>query len=287
MNRKVNTKSVELTNEQAIDKIYEILNQYEIFTKGGQPLARKPLDIEQVNEYGIINPGIKDMSNIIDKLWRKGYKDAKDPNDRENVLNQYNQREDKLFDAISDYSRFAIIIPNYQSLPALLSYLLGKFGGKVVIHDEKHDHKKDYEAVHLHFNYKGINVELQFHTKEYAQLKQATDIFYHAYVNVPTPNNSEIKAQYDAQQAEITQYCQMVYQRSDFQASIPAIEAAVDAYETKQKDNNSQLKKPMKLAHFCEVWGKAHNVQNELAERLPRHLVKFSEIENDKIVLGK
>lgn len=286
MDKNVNTKTVELTNEQAIDKIYEIQNQYEIFTKGGAPLKREPLNIERVGEYGLINPGVKDMSNIIAKLCRKGYKDAKDPNDKENILNQYNQREDELFNKLSDYSRFTVIIPNYQSLPALLSYFLGSFGGEVIIHDEKHDNKKDYEAIHLHFNYKGVNVELQFHTKEYAELKQATDIFYHAYANVPTPNNSVIKEEYDAQQAAIAKYCQVVYQRSDFKASLPAIEAVVAAYKEKQK-NPTNLKEKMKFSYFCAVWRKALMVQKELAETLPNILRQFTQLEKDSIALEK
>lgn len=277
---------MELTNKQAVDKVYAMLNRYKFFTKGKQPLSRQPLEIEQVNEFGMINPGIKDMYNIIDKLWRKAYKDAKNPNDKEGVLNQYNQREAELFNTISDYSRFTIIIPNYQSLPALLAYFLSEFGGEVIIHDEAHDHKGDYQGVHLHFNYKGVNCELQFYTKPEAELKQATDHFYHAYVNVPSLNNSAIKEQYDAQLAEITEYCQVIYQRSDFKASLPEIESVVAAYNGKQ-NINFQPRKRMKLSHFCEVWRKAELVQRELAERLPRHLIKFSEIEKDTTVLGK
>ena len=42
---------------------------------------------------------------------------------------------EKLFDKISDWTRFAIIIPNYESAPAILGSFLGEFGGEMTCHN--------------------------------------------------------------------------------------------------------------------------------------------------------
>ena len=151
MTKKTNTPAVELTNDQAIDAIYAISNT-----------ERKPFTYQPVGRYGIVNPGTKCWPSLLAKLERKTRtkEDVLNHTTQAEILDRYNGHEDDLFDKLSDWSRFAIIIPDYTSAPALLGDFLGEFGGKAEIHT-----KPDYQAIHWHGVYKDVNVEFQCHTK--------------------------------------------------------------------------------------------------------------------------
>ena len=80
----------------------------------------------------------------------------------------------------------------------VIAQFLSEFGGRIDIHE-----KPDYEAIHQHTNYKNVNLEFQFHTQEYAELKKATDLFYHNYNNVILQKNSRVAEQYEREQQQI------------------------------------------------------------------------------------
>lgn len=256
MNEQFNNPQMELDNEQAINAIYDL--ERKVF---GDKVQREPLAIKEIaNEsgvLGIVNPGAKNIFNMLQKLDRKirTTDDAENNVEMGDIIDRnYNGHDAELFDKLSDWSRFAIIIENHKALPNILDCFLQKFGGDVVIHE-----RADYNAVHLHTNYKDVNVEFQFHTKENAELKKATDVDYHAYNNIVVPKNSQIEDERKSMEDEIKKYCQIVYSHSDFAENISAVKAVKDKYA--QQEYKPQTPK---LSHFCEYAKKAEIVQNEL-----------------------
>ena len=274
MATKTNTRAVELTNDQAIDAIYAISN-----TK------REPFKYQKVGRYGIVNPGTKDWTSILTKLERKTRtkEDIINHTSQAEILDRYNQNEAELFDLLSDWSRFAIIIPDYKSAPALIADFLGEFGGEINIHT-----KPDYQAIHWHGVYKDVNVEFQFHTEEYTELKKATDAFYHQWKDIPIEKNSKVEDDYNRQRDDITKYCQIVYGRSDFMANLFNVQSVVDAYQFRQLEALQGKEEPNqereKLSHFCMYAKKAEIVQNELADYLPEFLTKLSQMEKTELI---
>lgn len=249
-----------------------------------QYIEKMPFDyddykIKEIGKYGLVNPGPKGIANLLEKIERRtrtgnlSMADAIDLN--------YNQKEDEIFNTINDWSRFSIIVPNYAAAPKLVAYLLGQFGGDVKVHDKKHDkQEKGYEALHLNFNYKDINTEIQIHTKDYLELKKATDIFYHTYVNIVTPDRSLALAEKEAQLKTMVKYCKMIQQTSDFQKFVPEIEEIKNDYAAK----SIEPKHRSKLKHFCMACQKANAVQNELADTLPTILKEFINIQGTELI---
>ena len=277
LNTTKTTPKAELNNEQAIIALYELLKN----AFPNKNIQREPLNIQTIGNYGIINPGTKHIQNVLLKLDRKTRsKDDADKNaSMAEVINHvvktnYHKNECKLYNEIRDWSRFTIVIPDYASAPAVVASFLAKFGGKIDFHE-----RDNYEAIHQHTTYKDVNVEFQFHTKEYAELKRATDIFYHEYNNIVVPKNSRIESEKDAIEKQMTQYCQIVYNRSDFKESLPAVRQVADDYLEKKPQTPKQ-----RLRHFLEIVAKAEYVQKELSEILPQFLAKINEA--DKIQLG-
>lgn len=272
-----NTHKVELTNDQAIDAIYAISN-----TK------REPFVYQQIGRYGIKDPKTKSWPSLLAKLERKTRTrdDVLNHTSQSDIFNRYANNEANLFDKISDWSRFTIIIPDYNSAPALLADFLGEFGGEAEIHA-----KPDYQAIHWHGVYDGVNVEFQFHTKEYAELKKATDAFYHQYKDIPIEKNSQIEDEYNRQRDEIIKYCQIVYGRSDFMANIYKVQNVIDTYKFRQletiKNNSGSKQEPEKLSHFVMYAKKSEIVQDKLAKYLPEFLTKLSQMERTGLVLDK
>lgn len=249
-----------LTKDQAIDAIYTISNG-----------KREPFEYQKVGNYGFINPKAKSFDSIVAKLIRKtrSKEDIVNKVSDEEILNRYNQHEDELFDKLSDWSRFAIILPNYQTAPVVLANFLEKFGGEVTIHN-----RNEYKAIHQHTRYKDVNLEFQFHTKDFLELKKATDIFYHTYKDVPMEQNSKIKDEYDKQCKEISDYCLMVYQQSDFEKNVFNLQKVVDAYNFNKllTQNKAETQEGDKLSHFIMYARKAEMVQRELTGYLPQFL---------------
>lgn len=259
-NQNNDNEIVGLTNDQAIDAIYTI-------SQG----TREPFVYQKIGKYGLINPGAKNFDSTIAKLIRKTRTkdDIINKVSDEEILNRYNKNEDELFDQLSDWSRFSIILPNYQSAPVVLANFLDKFGGEASIHN-----RNEYKAIHQHTTYKDVNLEFQFHTKDFLELKKATDIFYHTYKDVPMEQNSKIKDEYDKQCKEIGDYCLMVYQRSDFDKSLFNIQKITDAFNFDQllTENTTVQQSDNKLSHFIMCARKAEMVQRELADYLPKFL---------------
>ncbi len=263
-------------NEQSINAIYELLGQ----TFPDKNIQREPLITEQVGNLAFVNPGTKSIYNAFQKLDRKirSKSDAENNIEMKDIIQRdYAGRNADLLDNLSDWSRFAIIIPNYTSAPEIVENFLHQFGGQVDFHE-----RPDYEAIHLHTNYKDVNLEFQFHTKEYAELKKATDVFYHQYNNIVVMKNSKIEDQKKTLEDAIIQHCQTVYQGSDFKASLPKVEAVYEKY----KAQNATVPTP-KLKHFCEYVKKADMVQKELSEFLPTFLQpmnKLASVQNSQVI---
>jgi len=267
-----NNKAIELTDEQAIDAIYDILQH----TSYGEKIKREPLDINQVGKFGIINPGPKNFNHVLKKLFRKikTKTDAENKTTLSDVVNRdYHNNEEKLFDKISDWTRFAIIIPNYESAPAILGSFLGEFGGEMTCHN-----REDYKAIHLHTKYKDVNIEFQFHTKAHAELKKVTDIFYHEYNNIVVEKNSAIEDEKIETQNKMEPYCRMVYNRSGFNENLPAIQNIYKEYQSR-KPFDPKEHEP-KLKRFCEYYSKAYLIQEELSQYLTLFLTKLNDMEN-------
>ena len=266
MKRTKNTEPVEFTNDQAIDAIYAISDA-----------ERQPFAYQKIGRYGLINPGTKDWMSTFEKLGRKTRtrEDELNHTSTDEILNRYSGHEDELLDLLSDWSRFAIIIPDYKSAPALVAQFLAEFGGKIDFHT-----KPDYYAIHWHGNYKDVNTEIQFHTKEFAELKQATDAFYHSYKDVIIEKNSKIEDEYNRQHEEIIKYCQMIYSKSDFMQGLFGVQQVVNEYESRKP----KPKAHKKLSHFYMYAKKAEMVQAELAEYFPQFLTKFSQMERTELV---
>lgn len=260
-----------LNDNQAIDAIYELLNH----TFPDKGIKREPLEIQPAGKYGVINPGPKNFYNILQKLDRKirSKADAEKKLKMEEIIERdYADHNVELLDKLTDWSRFAIIIPSYETAPSVLATFLCEFGGEVSCHE-----REGYQAVHLHTSYKDVNVEFQFHTEKHAELKKATDIFYHEYNNIVVPKNSRIEDEKNATEHEMNKYCQMVYSRSDFMQNLPAIKNLAADYK-----NRGGKVKQSKLKHFVQYISKAEKVQKELAQKIPNMLTRLTEIENIK-----
>lgn len=250
-----------VSSDQAINTIYQMYDA-----------ERKPLEIQYAGRYGFINPGAKDIPNLLDKLDRKTRTKAEKKKGipmADVVEKHYGNRNRALLDQITDWARFTIILPDYKSAPMAVAHFLGEFGGQIDCHD-----RPDYQAIHQHTVYKGVNLEFQFHTKEFAALKRATDIFYHIY--------------YDAKEAPADEYqklvecCQVVYQNNrDFKACLPEVDAVVDNYY-----HRTHAKTPSqdKVGQFCMYASKAAMVQDELAKRLPKFLNQLNQMEKTELV---
>lgn len=271
-NNKTVQLPTELNNEQAIDAIYDLMAQF----FPNEKIQRGPLKIQSVGNYGIINPGAKKIYKLLLKLDKKTRKpkDAREKISMAEIIERdFHNNTGDLFDKISDFARFTIIIPNYASAPAVVASFLAQFGGEINFHESE-----TYEAIHQHTNYKGVNTEFQFHTKEYAAVKKATDIYYHDDDNIVVPKNSLVKEEKEAFEKELAKYCQIVYKRSDFKESLPAVRQVADDYLEKKPQTPKQ-----RLSHFIEIVAKAEYVQKELAQILPKFLAKINEA--DKIQL--
>lgn len=254
-----------LNDEQAINAIYDLLGN----AFPDKNIQHEPLAIQPVGNFGIINPGTKNIYNALQKLDRKtrSKSDAENNIPMAEIINRdYNNHESDLFDTLTDWSRFAIIIPNYKIAPAIVGAFLGEFGGEPSYHE-----KENYQAVHLHTSYKDVNLEFQFHTVQHAELKKATDIFYHEYNNIIVPKNSRIEQEKNAVENKMSEYCQMVYSRSDFTENLPAIKAIIEDYQQRGAKIPQQ-----KLTHFLEYISKAEMVQKELSDYLPQFLTRLN-----------
>lgn len=263
---------MELTNDQAIDKIYDLLEE----AMPDKDIKREPLNINKVGHFGIINPGMKDFGKAIVKLEKKirTKADARKKIPFADLVDEkYLNHESDLYNKLSDWSRFTVIIPSYKSATYVVPYFLGKLGGEIGIHD-----REGYKAVHLHSNYKGINFELQFHTVEHAKLKKATDYLYHDD-EVLTPKNSLIEEENTELENKINKYCQIVYSRSDFNQYLNEIVSAAEIYKAR-----SPKKEKQKLKRFTEIISRADMVQNELEGNLAEYLTELTKMCNTSLV---
>lgn len=254
---KNNHENIILNDEQAIDSIYaELGNAFP-----DKNIKREPLQMQQIGQFGIVNPGPKNIHTALQKLDReiRSKSDAENKVPMGDIIDRdYAHREGELFDNLSDWSRFGIIIPSYKAAPAIIATFLAEFGGKPAFHE-----REGYQAIHIHTSYKGVNIEFQFHTTKHAELKKATDIFYHEYNNIVIPKGSRIEKEKNTIEEKINKYCQMVYSRSDFIESLPAMKEITDEYKKRH------AKVPhKKLTHFLEYVTKAHMVQEEVNEKL-------------------
>ncbi len=266
MNEQNNLKT---DKNEAINAIYNLMA--EAFPD--KNIQREPFAMQKIGKLGFINPGTKNIYNALQKLDRKIRQraDAESNVEMSEIIQRdYAGREVELFNTLSDWSRFAIILPNFTCAPEVIEKFLNQFGGQVDFHE-----RPDYEAIHLHTNYKDVNIEFQFHTQEYAELKKATDIFYHQYNNIIVKKNSQIEDQKKFLEDIIIQHCQTIYQSSDFKANIPAVNAVYENY----KAQNPTVPTP-KLKHFCEYIKKADMLQNELGEFLPQFLEPMNNLKS-------
>lgn len=317
-----NENLAELTDDQAIDKLVDILNQdnlYDVFKTyvkkfdqdnaeiapdGSVKIVRKPMEvvteqdpnfgkvemkgqsvignlfrIMQVGILGYINPGAKTIGSFLTKIKRLT------PVSKEKDKG-FNQNAANLLDSVSDKVRFSITIPNYAIAPALVAYLLSRFGGEVKIRDENHGKDGSYESIHINFPYKGINVEFQLHTRKNIELKKVTDIFYHAYIECANSNKDFAEQLADERsiasiekekfRQEIVKYSQVVYRHTDFRENVAKVEAIYNDFLRK----GAKPKKPRKLSHCCMYIWKAEMVQKELAEQMPQILSDFQKMQN-------
>lgn len=271
MKTQLNQTPVDLTKEQAIDAIYALFNE-----------KRQPFEMQPIGHYGLVNPGTKDFSGALLKLNRK----TRTREDEQNhvamadiIDRDYAGHDAELLDKLSDWSRFAIIIPDYASAPAVVGYFLAEFGGEIDFHE-----RPDYQAIHQHTNYKSVNLEFQFHTKEHAELKKATDIFYHRYNNIPLNVNSLIADERIALEEKMINYCQMVYGQSDFKQYVPAVKEVAEEYQHRTHGHNQR---GPKLKHFCQYARKAAMVQKELSEKLVPFLTTLNKMDETTLDLGR
>ena len=268
MNEQTNNILPTNKDNQAIKAIYEMLAQ----AFPDKNIQREPFTMSTVGHLGFVNPGTKNIYNALQKLDRK----IRTKSDRENnvemsdiIQRDFYSRDADLFDVLSDWSRFAIILPNFECAAEVVEMFLIQFGGKIDIHE-----REDYQAIHLHTNYKDVNLEFQFYTKEYAELKKATDIFYHQYNNVVVIKNSQIEDQKRMLEDKIKEHCKSIYQGSGFIECIPAVKNVYENF----KSQNLKTHTP-KLSHFCEYVKKADMVQSELDKFLPTFMEPMNNLE--------
>ena len=252
------------TNEQAINAIYQMYG-----------VEREPLNIQYTGRYGFVDPGAKDIPNLLYKLDRKtrttAEKKKKVPM-ADVVEKHYANRDRALFDQITDWARFTIIIPDYKAAAMTIAHFLGEFGGKVEYHN-----REDYRAIHQHTTYQGVNLEFQFHTKEFAELKRATDIFYHVYYDHENAPADEYQ--------KLLESCQVVYQNDhDFQACLPAVDAVIEDYNHR---THGKVHNQGKVSQFCMYASKATIVQRRLAKYLPKFLGQLDQMEKTELVFDK
>lgn len=256
-------KLSELTNDEAIDAIYDLCAK----AMPELNLKREPLKIDKVGDFGIVNPGPKKITKALVKIDRKirTKADKRKKTPLCDIIDQrYANKEAQIFDKISDWTRFTVIIQDFKSAPFIIAYFLGKLGGNIDIHD-----RVGYKGIHQHGIYKGIKFEVQFHTPLHAELKRATDPLYHEAKELLT------KAQRTALSEEIDQYCKVVYGRTDFNENLDALQEVVDLYQSREPSEEKQ-----KLKYFTEVVSKSHLIQADLEEHLKDCLTELTKMSN-------
>ena len=196
------------------------------------------------------------------------------------IQRDYQQDNQALFENISDFCRFAIIIPNYKVAPEVIKQVLNKFGGELTIHNTE-----EYKALHIHTTYKKTPFEIQVHTKDHYEIKKATDVFYHEYKDIVIPKNSKIEDEKNAVNAEMIKYCQVIYQRSDFQANVPAVQMVYQDYLA-QNNGKPKIDKS-KLKYFCEIISRANRLQKEIHKELQKFLQKSNLTQNTNQQVAK
>ena len=257
MNKYLDERS-NLTNREIIELIRH-------FLKEKSYKLDQPQKIQQFGKFGLVNPGTKNFPNVLDKLYREiSTEEDKNNNVKldEIIERDYANCDSLIIDNLRDICRFSIIIPDYTSAPAVISAFLGEFGGTLEIHN-----KPSYKAIHMNTAYNKFKTEFQFHTKEFLELKNATDPFYHKHIN-----DKKDKSDKDSIKKELDKYCQVFYSRSDFEESLPKIEYIYNTYLSQ----NPIQPKAVEPKNFVEFWTKAYINQNVLYKHLTNFLTNLT-----------
>ena len=235
---------------------------------GYNPVDRDEHKILMLGNIGMDNPGPKGFASTVEKFGR-----VKDNNRSlaESIDLKYHNQPAKLLNTISDYIRFTIVIEKFADAPELVSALLGHFGGEVEIHE-----KKFYQAIHLSFQYQGVNVEFQINTIENLQLKKLDDIRYHAYRNKAIDERSYEGLRKKAIEDKLSTCCQTHFRNNDFDDYKGAV---MDIYKEYLKKGAKPKPLP-KLAHICMIARKAEIGQNKIARELFDFIKNYNKIKN-------
>lgn len=243
--------------ENRIIKVFP--KQLTIIQKGDagyNPVDRDEHKILMLGNIGMVNPGPKSFASTVEKL-----DNIKDNNLSlaESIDLKYHNRPAKLLNTISDYIRFTIVIEKFADAPELISALLAQFGGEVELRE-----KEFYQAIHLSFQYQGVNVEIQINTIENLQLKKLDDIRYHAYKNKTIDERSLEGLRKKAIEDKLRQCCQAHFQTNDFNQYKGKVMNIYKEYLRK----GGKPKSFGKCAHVCMIARKAEVGQNKLAREL-------------------
>lgn len=242
---------------------------------GYNPVDRDEYKILLLGKFGIINPGPKNFGNLTEKIGR-----VKDNNlDTSEVIDlKYHNRPAKLLNTISDYMRFTIVIEKFAYAPELISALLAKFGGEIELRE-----KEFYQAIHLSFQYQGVNVEIQINTIDNLQLKKLDDIRYHAYKKKTIDERSLEGLRKQAIEDKLSKYCQARFQKNDFNKYKGAVMDIYKEYLMK----GAKPKSFGKYAHICMIARKAEVGQNELARELFDFLKEYNHLKDETLCVEK
>lgn len=242
---------------------------------GYNPINRDEYKILMLGKFGIINPGPKNFGNLTEKIGR-----IKDNNlSMAEVIDlKFHNQPGKLLNTINDYMRFTIVLEKFADAPELVSALLGQFGGRVRIRE-----KDAYQAIHINFQYQGVNVEIQINTMENLQMKKLDDIRYHAYNNKSLDERSPEGIRKKIIDEKIKTYCQAGFQKNDFDRYK---EAVMDIYkEYLKKGAKPQLSS--KCAHICMIARRAEIGQNKFARELFDFLKEYNCLKNMALTTEK
>ena len=207
--------------------------------------------------FEVVNPGQKDLGDLVNKVWRKM--------SEEEIDSSYIDYDPAaVFNLIRDYARCGVLMNHFSEAPALVNKIRERLGGEVSVHN-----RDTYKAIHLHTQLGGINCEVQFHTFETYSLKQAEDISYQKWRKPMAEDKAAVLANpdYIEERKVIRPLCQTIYGRSGFDQVLPEIAKLQAA---------NQPVPSMTHTSIGNIYRRSSQVQDQLMETVRAELTMAS-----------
>ncbi len=232
---------------------------------------------KESDQYGIINPGQKDLHSVLGKLSRLAINKAPGLNMDEAIDKNYHNKEAELINEVSDHARFSVILKNYKYLYKIVTILQYAFGGLPKINDINHG-KPNYESVHLNIRVGNVNAEIQIHSITDMNFKLIDDLFYHAIYGNKIDSRSDAGIELNWIKQLIQDYAQELFSRDCFQSQVPQIEEFIKDCQ----DKGCRRAEAPAIKNIGICYGEASEAQKLIVERLTTVVRNLK-----KVMLGK